>query len=454
MNLFRSLTRSGGPLSLDEWANYFSFNGLAYPFGLTQTMADQPGERIADNFAGMVQGAYKRNGIVFACMLVRHLLFSEARFQYQQLRGGRPGDLFATRDLQLLETPWENGTTGDLLTRMIQDADLAGNSFIARRPPVRGGRPSLRRLRPDWMTIVAASETDSPLDADVIGYIYQPGGPGSGQDTVTLVPEQVAHFAPIPDPEAQFRGMSWLTPVIGEILADGAATKHKLKFFENGATPNMVVSLPAEIQRSAFNEWITAFKKGHEGVDNAYKTLFFGAGADAKVVGADLRQLEFKVTQGAGETRIAAAAGVPPVIVGLSEGLQAATYSNYSQARRRLADGTMRPLWRQAAASLSRLVPPQAGARLWYDDRDIPFLKEDVKDAAEIQQTDATSIKTLIDAGYEPGSVVDAVTSGDLRRLKHTGLFSVQLQEPGAQQPPSSSSGDPAARAFLALARG
>jgi phage portal protein BeeE len=60
------------------------------------------------------------------------------------------------------------------------------------------------------------------------------------------------------------------------------------------------------------------------------------------------------VTQGAGETRIAAAAGVPPVIVGLSEGLQAATYSNYSQARRRFADGTMRPLWRNAAVARER----------------------------------------------------------------------------------------------------
>ena len=31
---------------------------------------------------------------------------------------------------------------------------------------------------------------------------------------------------------------------------------------------------------------------------------------------ANLKELDFKSTQGAGETRIAAAAGVPPVIVG------------------------------------------------------------------------------------------------------------------------------------------
>jgi len=67
-------------------------------------------------------------------MDVRAKLFSEARFQFRQIRNGRPGDLFGTADLQMLEVPWTNGTTGDLLYRMIQSADLAGNAFVARRP--------------------------------------------------------------------------------------------------------------------------------------------------------------------------------------------------------------------------------------------------------------------------------------------------------------------------------
>ena len=71
-----------------------------------------------------------------------------------------------------------------------------------------------------------------------------------------------------------------------------------------------------------------------------------------KTIGQSFEDLEVKATQGAGETRIAACAGVPPVIVGLSEGLSSATYSNYSQARRRLVDGTMRPLWRFFASAM------------------------------------------------------------------------------------------------------
>ena len=39
----------------------------------------------------------------------------------------------------------------------------------------------------------------------------------------------------------------------------------------------------------------------------------------------------------------------------------------------------------------------------------------------------------LLDGGFEPDSVVDAVSSGDWKRLSHTGKLSVQLQEPGAE---------------------
>jgi hypothetical protein len=129
---------------------------------------------------------------------------------------------------------------------------------------------------------------------------------------------------------------------------------------------------------------------------------------------------------------------VPPVIVGLSEGLQAATYSNYGQARRRFADGTMHPLWQNAAGSLVPIVPAppsdgRSAARLWYDARDVAFLREDRMDAANIQGRQATTIRTLVDAGYEPDAVVAAVQAEDYTLLKgrHTGLFSVQLQPPG-----------------------
>jgi len=225
--------------------------------------------------------------------------------------------------------------------------------------------------------------------------------------------------------------MSWLTPVVREIAADQAATNHKLRFFKNAATPNLAISFKESVTKEQFEEFMNTMNSAHQGASNAYKTLYLGGGADVQVIGADMKQLDFKATQGAGETRICAAGGVPPVIVGLSEGLQSATYSNYGMARRKFGDHWARPQWRSACAALAKLVRVPSDSRLWYDDRDIAFLREDQKDVADIFNKTASTMKMFVDAGWTPDSVVTAMTNEDLTLLEHSGLYSVQLQPPG-----------------------
>ena len=419
-------------LPFQDWIDQFTYNGNVYPLPIQQTLIGR-NEEIGGDYSGLVQGAYRANGVVFACMAARMLHFAQARFQFQQMRNGKPGDLFGTPDLGILETPWPNGTTADLLARMIQDADLAGNSYIVRQ----GNR--LARLRPDWTNILLVSSTNrenwvpGDPDTEVAGYVYKPGGLRSSVPAMRFLPEQVAHFAPYPDPQAIYRGMSWLTPLIREIQADQAMTAHRLKFMENGATVNMVVKLPADTL-DKFNAWVSRLEEGHKGLANAYRTMYLGQGADATAVGANMEQIDFKAVQGAGEVRIATAARVPPTLLGISEGLQGSTLNagNYQIVIRRFTDEVLRYLWMQAAGALATLLPAQGGARLWYDDCDIAFLKEDVKDAAEIASTEAQTIHTLISAGFEPDSVVAAISSGDWSLLAHSGLYSVQLQPAAA----------------------
>ena len=457
MSVLRTLLGADRPvrntMPWSDYLNYFSYGGHSYPLGFSQTLTGAKQEIADGTFGSFTSLGYRGNGVIFACMLARLALFSEARFQFRRMEAGRPGDLFGTGQLSVLEKPWYGGTTGDLLARMITDADLAGNAYVARR----GDR--LRRLRPDWVGIAMGSVDDPEVDgwdvdADVLGHIYWPGGMHSGREPELFGRGEVAHFAPIPDPMHNYRGMSWVTPIVREMAADSAARDHKLSFFENGATPNMVVRLDKESKASqspqAFTDWVDKFRgqtEARNSTGKAYRTMYLAGGADITVVGSDLKQLDFKTTQGAGETRIAAAAGVPPVIVGLSEGLQAATYSNYGQARRRFADLTMRPLWRNAAGSLAVIVPPPVGADLWYDDRDIPFLAEDRKDAAEIAGREAQTLRTLVDAGYLPESVIAAVQANDWSALKHSGLFSVQLQPPN----PDGAKATDAGRALASL---
>lgn len=424
-----SLLRSGSTeVSRYDVSQYIEQLNSPYVIVQPSNYGDPRREVPANSFDQFVRGAYQANGVIFAVILARLLLFSEARFQWRRVRYGRTGELFGTQELSILEKPWPNGTTGELLTRMEQDVSLAGNFYC-----VREGADRLRRLRPDWVEIVLTAPPDEAVQTDVAGYAYYPGGRYSGKaDAEYYLPDEMCHWSPIPDPLAQYRGMSWVSPVIREIEADQAATAHKGKFFTNGARPGLVVSMKESVTAKQFTDFMATMNAAHQGVDNAYKTLYVGGGADVTVAGADLKQLDFRATQGAGETRICAAGGVPPIIVGLSEGLASATYSNYGMARRKFGDHWARPQWRSACAALGNILDVPSSAELWFDTDDIAFLREDQKDAASIQQTKASTIRQLLDAGFDPDSVVASVDADDRRLLKHTGLYSVQLQEPGA----------------------
>jgi hypothetical protein len=118
---------------------------------------------------------------------------------------------------------------------------------------------------------------------------------------------------------------------------------------------------------------------------------------------------------------------------------------NFGQARRQFADTTLSNLWRNAAGTLQTIVPAPSGSRLWYDTDGIPFLREDQKDEAQIQSTQAQAIRQLVDAGFEPASIIAAIKNNDMNLLSHTGLYSVQLQEPGTAEPaPEEPAADPA----------
>lgn len=445
-SLIRRLTGDRSIVSINDYIaaiNTYGFNP-----SITSTISSRA-ETIDTSFVGYTLGGMKNNSIIFSCMAARQFVFSSVRFRFQRLRQGKPSDMFGTPALQILESPVPGESTQDLLSRMIQDADLAGNAYHVLDTPLTrldgdSTSKNILRLRPDWVDIVITPRMRRLPDGSAaqlgwqrMGYVYTEGGRQSGNDAVPLLVDEVSHFAPTPDPLAMFRGMSWLTPVAREIENDSLMTQHKRRFMENGATPNLIIKHPVGADRQKVIDFQKRLNAENSGTENAGRTLNLYPGADPVIVGSNMEQLDFRAVQGAGETRIAAAAGTPPIIVGLSEGLESATYSNYAQARRRFADGTVHPLWQSAAGSLATIVPsPSDFDRLWYDADDIPFLREDEKDAATITQIRVATLASLIQAGFTQESATKFMqTTDDFRVLQHTGLYSVQLQPAGAVTP-------------------
>lgn len=410
-SVFPSLSQAGYLAQLER----FAFSGNQY---LAGALDARTAEFVTTNPA------------LAAVIGFRVSVFAEATFKYQQWIGGRPGNLYGTPDLAILENPWPGAGTSHLLAAMETDISVYGNSYWIR------AAGQLVRLDPAAVTIATSEVVDDAtgmvVGQSLIGYGYRP----ANRKEMAIYPaSEVAHFRLVPDPVNPFRGVSWLRAVLADADADSKMTGYKQSLLDNSAVPGLVLRAEPGISQEQFTEAREALRARNTGWDKVGRTLMLGAGFDVRVVGSTMQQLDMKALQGAGESRIAAAAGVSPVLVGFSEGLQGSSLNtgNYGAARRRFADGTVRPLWRAACTALETLVPPPTGSRLWIDERDVSFLQEDVMDGAEIKSREALTIESLVRAGFEPATAVSAVMTSDFSVLQHTGLYSVQLQPPGTE---------------------
>ena len=398
---------------LDRYRVQGYYEGMASGAAVLMTTSiDNRREFSAQNLVLAAQQAYNTNGVVFAVILVRQMLLAEATFK---LRNKVDKSLYGTEDLRILEYPWPNATAGELWARMEQDVSIDGNAYIWKAAPDR-----LVRLPPREVSIIS-QEVSGPSGRyrEVIGYDWDPsttGGLMRGEDAQFFTVDEVAHWSPYPDPLANFRGMSWLTPVTREVLADSGMTQYKNEYLDHG-TPVIAVKYQQKLRPETVDAVIERLWAKYGGTGNAFKPLIIDQGADP-TLGAGLNDLDFANVQGAGAERICSAGGVDPIVIGL-RGAARTPGQAYADALRRFADLTARPLWRSGCASLQKLVPniPPRGVELWYDTSDIAALQAAETERAQVTQVNAAAILVLRQAQATFDSAVSAVTSGDLSQL-------------------------------------
>jgi hypothetical protein len=415
---------------MDEYVSML-FDGNRYMIGPSGSMPDET----AVDIAGRVQRIHNKHGVVAAAVSTRALLLSQVRFKFR-----RPdGTLYGTRELLPLERPGSM-TRPEMLTQLELDVSYSGSAFVA----LRDGE--VFRLNPDKTRFVLASNSDptwsgdgmvAPFDTRVMGLIYDAGMSRSGESG-QIEAFDVGDFAvwtPEPDPIYPWRGLSWITSVTREMLIDGQITDHESKFFEKAATPGLVFIMDPSRTPEEIKAYSDVVNTKFAGVANSYKNMFLGGATDVKVVGSAMTDLGLGELQGTFENRVAVRSRVPAVVLGTKEALSGSSLNagNYSAARRMLADGWFSPTVDNLCAALEAIVPPPPdGSELSFDPTRVLFLQEDQKDAADITQTNAVAMRQLVEAGFEPSSVVAAVTTGDMAKLNHTGNVSVQLQPPGS----------------------
>lgn len=422
---------------LDTYAQMY-FDGNRYVVGPSGSKPDE----VDGTFVDYIHKIHRRHGVVAAAVATRALLISQVRFKWR-----RPdGSLYGTSALRPLERPGSM-TRPALLSMLEHDASYSGTAVVARR------RNQLWRLAPDKVKFVLGSNSEPqwdgdvlipPFDAEVVGVTYNAGKTRNGNQgqIEAFMPGEFASWAPEPDPVYFWRGTSWVSSVVREVLLDGQSTDQASKYFENGSVPSMVFMMDSNRSPEEIKAYQDVVDRKHSGVRNRYKNLFLGGATDVKVLDPSMGADSLSHIQGTFENRVAVRSRIPAVVLGTKESLSGSSLNagNYSSSRRLLADGWFSPTVDGLCAALESIVPPPAdGSELGHDPSRVLFLQEDQKDDAEIKKTNAAALRQLVEAGYEPDTAREYIATGDLSKLTHTGNVSVQLQPPGSGTNPGGS---------------
>jgi phage portal protein BeeE len=383
---------------------------------LTSSYASSDKEAVLPQLTAWAQNAHAGNAPVFAAALKRIAVLSEATFQFQAKDDRH---LFGNQALAKLEVPFgPNTTSAHLLARMEQDAFLAGNAYIWDPP----GEGRLVRLRPDWTTIVSelVQVGGGGYYRRPLGYWWEPPKTALDQGAGFMVPAaECVHWAPVPDPQADFRGMSPLTPVYRDVLGDDGLVQHKVRYLQNAASPNLLIKYSQRLQQGTVDGIRERVHARYGSANNAYKTLILDQGADATVIGNSLSQMDFSNVSAAGTERILAACEVPGVLVGL-EPLRGAG-KGYEESVTAFAHLWALPRWRSVCGALEQLLDVPAGNRLWFDTGDIAALQDGLMERGQTALVRGQALLALVQAGYTHESAVAAVESGDLSQLQAGG---------------------------------
>ncbi|MDO7843737.1 phage portal protein [Sphingomonas immobilis] len=248
---------------------------------------------------------------------------------------------------------------------------LHGNAYVQVMTDPAGDPVDLYALRPERVSVEAAA------DGWPAAYRYR-----VGERSARLVAEgerpEVIHlkaFHPLDD----HAGLGCLAAAAGAIGLHNAAAAWNRALLDNAARPSgALVHDPGDgsvLSREQFERLRAEMEAHFSGQANAGRPMLLEGGLKWQALSLSPADMDFVGLKAAAAREIAAAFGVPPVLVGLSGD---ATYANYKEAQKALWRLAILPL---AEAIFEGLVQGMKGwfedAALWVDVDRVTALAED-----------------------------------------------------------------------------
>lgn len=217
---------------------------------------------------------------------------------------------------QFMVKPNPYMTWFDLIEVTFLHLELSGNCYweIIRGKEGDGKVEVIFPMRPDRMKIVP----DAKKKVD--HYEYQI----DGKTVNTYRPEEILHLK-YNGAIDEFYGTPPISSGKNEVALDFYMTAWNKKFFKEGAEPASVLETDQVLPDTVWNRILTMWNKRHKGVDKSHGVAVLEGGLKWKQVTSKHADMQYLDGKKASRDVVLAIMRVPPVIVGLVEGV---TYAN------------------------------------------------------------------------------------------------------------------------------
>ena len=299
--------------------------------------------------------------------------------------------------------PEANLTEFDLKQAIVSYLELAGNAYIeklfnAGKTKVVGLWP---KIDPRNMYVVPGEERL------IAGYVFR-----SGATNKLFTADEIIHFIYF-HPENPYYGLSPVEVLKTSLGADVRALDWNKVFFDNSAIPEGVLSTTARLSASDIRMHRELWQEEHGGVRKSHRTAIIGQGMEYKPMGPTHRQMGFLDLLKYTREQILGVYGVPPVVLGLFEGVNRASAT---VMRRLFYEQTVLPRLGKIESTLTyALVKPGENVRLMFDVGAIEALREDAELKIKIGEglkAQGYSMNELREYHHKPraeGTLVDSV---------------------------------------------
>lgn len=376
------------------------------------------------SYANYAASGYGRNELVYACIRYRAESLPQAVMRVYPT--GNQAALDEHRLRRLFAQPNEVTNEFEFFELSSTYKDLAGHCFWL-VVNGRDGLPSqLWPVRPDLVGVLP-----NPRNPADYVWIYRPDPerpevavpvPNAGSRLADGAPTfmiRVRYPNPNPnDPGWRYFGQPPLRAGARATTLDNGATDFVDSLLRNHAMPSVVVQTETEITK-ALHERLSAMWQQAFGGRRRGTPAFLQKGMTVHQLGMTLEQLEFPDLRAITETRICAAFGVEPILVGAKIGLEHNAYKDYREARLSFWEEAMLSDMRRYIEPVrSWLLPLFAGVgrrsvRVEWDYSGVPALKEQ-QGALWQRATDALARGGITRNDFRQVVGLPAVPGGDV----------------------------------------